>query len=66
MTTWEYKVDRGVSLGGKITAEKLEEYLNNEGAKTWGLVAFLAGNPKEGREDLWVFKRQKLVGTGCC
>ena len=57
MAIWEYKVDEGISFGGKLKAEQLQEYLNKQGEETWELVAFLPGNPNEERPDLWVFKR---------
>jgi hypothetical protein len=61
MTIWDYKVDQGIHLGGKAKAEDLQKYLNKQGEEQWELIAFLAGNPNEGREDLWVFKRPMPV-----
>lgn len=57
MAICEYKVDEGISFGGKLKAEQLQEYLNKQGENSWELVAFVLGDPNEGRSDLWVFKR---------
>jgi len=52
MGKWEYKVDYGMSLGGRLKLTDFQEHLNMRGEEGWELISILSA------EEIWtVFKR---------
>lgn len=52
MELWEYKVDSGASLGGRLSSVELLQALNRNGEEGWELVNIISSE-----EVLFIYKR---------
>ncbi len=60
---WEYKVDIGVTSGGKPDPNSLKHRLKENGEVGWELVYVFSYTTHNEREDWYIYKRPLVKNT---